>query len=265
MAKHKKEIIIFIALCLLISNPLWYLAYGNQESDYAIFFMMIASFSPMILTLIMTKITKEGWDNLGITFNLKKGWKIYLLSILGTTLLTYLADPVMLLLFPEHVTTTFTASNLTSIAIAMLLGTACFIECMGEELGWISYLFPRLEKVLGTMPACVVLGIIRAMWHLGILVLMDYPVVAFLEIMLSNISLQSFMVYMYKKSGSLFPCTISHGIANLMPIFLVYETSWYYTSVLPILVCFIPAAIYGVVGYLQMKKNGLLVKKRREK
>ena len=256
-----KKILIFTVLCLGISTPLWYLAYSNQEADYAVFCVMLASFLPAVLTLVITKITKEGWDNLGIAFNLKKSWKIYLLSMFGTTLLPYLADPLMLLLFPENVTTTFTPMELINIVIVMLIGTACFIECLGEELGWIGYLFPRLEKVLGTMPACVALGVIRATWHIGILVMMDYPVYGFIELLLSNVFLQSFMVYMFKKSGSLFPCTISHGISNLMPIFLVYDSSWYYTSILPMVVCLIPVVVYGVLAYLGMKKANLLCKK----
>lgn len=87
---------------------------------------------------------------------------------------------------------------------------------------------------------------------------MEHPVLSFIEIMMSNVCLQFFMVYLYKKSGSLFPCTISHGISNLMPIFLVYEKEWYYTSILPIIVAMIPELLFGVFGYIQLKRSGLL-------
>ena len=83
MSKLKREIFIFTSLCLLICNSLWYFAYSNQESEFSVFFMMIASFFPMILTLVITKITKEGWDNLGIVFNLKKSWRSCLAQYLG--------------------------------------------------------------------------------------------------------------------------------------------------------------------------------------
>lgn len=231
MSKLKREIFIFTSLCLLICNSLWYFAYSNQESEFSVFFMMIASFFPMILTLVITKITKEGWDNLGIVFNLKKSWRIYLISIFGTVLLVYMANPILLLFFPKNISTTFTMKELIHIAVMLLLGT-----------------------VFG----CVVLGVIRATWHLGILVWMEHPVLSFIEIMMSNVCLQFFMVYLYKKSGSLFPCTISHGISNLMPIFLVYEKEWYYTSILPIIVAMIPELLFGVFGYIQLKRSGLL-------
>ena len=258
MSNTKKEIIIFTIICLVVTNPLWYMAYKNPESDSAVFLTVIAGFFPMILALIITKITKEGWGNLGVKFNLKKGWKVYLISILGTTLLPYISDLLLMLIFQKHVTMNITTQAPLLILGAMLMGIACFIECLGEELGWIGYLFPRLEKVFGTTKACIFLGVIRALWHLGILIFMDFPIHSFFEIMLSNICLQFFMVYMYKKSGSLFPCTISHGISNLLPIFLVYENQWYYKSILPILVCSIPTILYGVLGYFQMKKSGLI-------
>lgn len=79
---------------------------------------------------------------------------------------------------------------MSNIAIGILIGTACFIECLGEELG-----------------------------------------------------------------------CISHGITNMLPIFLVYEKEWYYKSITPIFVGLIPVVIYGIYGFLRMKKTGLIVKK----
>ena len=111
MNKKKREIIIFVVLCLLISNVFWYIYYANEKTDYAIFFMVIASFFPMILSLIMTKITKEGWNNLGVKFNIKKGWKIYLLSIIGTAILPYLTYALLMSFFRNNVSTTFTINS----------------------------------------------------------------------------------------------------------------------------------------------------------
>lgn len=253
--KHTiRYIIIYLAALLPLANLCWFAAYSNQESDYAAMLVVAASFLPMALTLILAKISGEGWNHLGIIFNLKKSWKTYLLSIVGTVLLTYLADPFMLLFFPEKVSTSFTPAELPSILLYTLLGTACFIECLGEELGWISYLFPKLEAVLGTYVSCFLLGLIRGVYHLGILVVMEFPVTMFVEITLSNICLQPFLIYLFKKSGSVFPCSISHGISNLMPIFLVYESGWYYKNPCAILLCMIPSLMFGVGGIIGIRK-----------
>lgn len=203
----------------------------------------------------------ESGDGKRNVFHLKRSWKVYILSILSTVVLFYLADPLMLLYFPNQVTTTFSMGSIPKIALMALLGTAAFIECLGEELGWIGYLYPRLEKIMGTALSCVVLGIIRGAYHIGILVLMEYPLQMFAEITISNICLSFWMIYLYKKSNSIFPCSIQHGISNLLPIFLIYESSWYYTSVLPMVICMLPAALFGAFGLWRMAKTDTFVKR----
>lgn len=107
-------------------------------------------------------------------------------------------------------------------------------------------MYEKLEKLAGTAGACVLLGVIRGMYHLGMLVLMDYPVQMFIEITVSNICLSFFLVYLYKKSGSIFACSISHGISNLLPVFLIYEKAWYYTHIAAMLVMMVPSVVYAV-------------------
>lgn len=247
--KHNKKdalsAVIYTVIVLAVSNILWYFGYTNQESDYAMSFVILAQFFPMILCLIMSKITGEGWDNLGITIH-RKSWKYLLLSIIGSVIVTYAADPLMLMLFPENVSTTFLADKISQVLLMALLGTACFIECLGEELGWIGYLYGKLEKLFGTKPACIFIGIIRGLYHIGILVIMDYPIQGLIEIIISNICLSFFMVYLYKRSESIFVCSISHGICNLLPIFLTYENDWYYTHLSAMAVTMIPSLIYAV-------------------
>lgn len=253
----KWETTIYILFCLILANVCWYAAYANQEADYAVTLVMAASFLPMLLALVITKMTKEGWDNLGVAFHFRDTWSVYLLSVLSTLMMVYLADPLMLLCFPKQVSTTFSLESIPQIGIMTLIGTASLIECLGEELGWIGYLFPRLERTMGTMVACIVLGLIRGGYHVGIVILMDYPIQMFIEITISNILLSFWMVYMYKKSNSIFPCSIQHGISNLLPIFLVYESKWYYTSGMPIIICMIPAMILGGLGLWRMSKEKL--------
>lgn len=252
-----RYIVIYTGIVLVLANVCWYIGYSDPEAEYAAFLVVIASFLPMAVTLIMTKITGEGWNHLGIQFQLKKNWRIYLLAVGGTVLLTYFADPFMLMLFPGKVSSSFTMAGLPGILGDVLLGTACLIECLGEELGWISYLFTKLENVMGTLPACLLLGIIRGIYHLGILVWMEFPAAMFVEITLSNMCLQPFLAYMYKKSGSVFPCSISHGISNLLPIFLVYESQWYYTNIRAMAVCMLPAVLFGICGSIGLRRMEL--------
>lgn len=253
-------VIIYLILCLGISNLLWVLAYSNPEADGSMLFAMLAAFFPMLLALIMAKITGEGWNHLGIAFHFRK-WRYYLIAVLGTILLVYGSNPLMLLLFPAEVRSSFSPDRIGEILLMVLLGILCFIECLGEELGWIGYLFPKLEELVGTTGSILLLGLIRGCYHIGLLSFMDYPVQGFVELTISNILLQSFMVYLYKQSGSLFPCTIMHGISNLLPILLVYDNNWYYHSFFAMAVNMVPTAIIGIACYLIMKKKEILCKR----
>lgn len=193
-----------------------------------------------------------------MAFHIRKSWKIYLLSIFGSLAATYLAYPFMLLLFCNRVTVTFSMQTVGEICLMTLLGILCFIECLGEELGWMGYLFPKLEKLMGTIFACVVTGIARGVFHIGILIFMEYPVQGFVEITVSNVCMSFLMAYMFKGSKSVFPCSVQHGILNLLPIFMEYDNDWYYTSVLPMAVCMLPAVLLGGYGLWQMKHRKML-------
>ena len=240
-----KLAVLYIVIVLVAGNILWYIGYSNRESDDAVFCIVLAQFMPMLVCLFMSKISKEGWNNLGIKVQ-KKSWKYFLLSIIGSVIIVYAADPLALLLFPNDVSTNFSIREIANILLLTVFGTACFIECLGEELGWIGYLYEKLERLIGIGWACVLLGVIRGIYHLGMIVLMNYPVQMFVEITISNICLSFFMVYLYKKSGSIFACSISHGICNLLPVFLVYEEDWYYTHFPVMMVMMIPSVIYAL-------------------
>ncbi|MDO5147684.1 MAG: type II CAAX endopeptidase family protein [Eubacteriales bacterium] len=252
------EITVYVLACLVFSNMCWYLGYSNPNADSAAIFIIAASYLPMFLALVVTQITKEGWNNLGVAFHIKESWEIYVLSVLATLVIMYSAYPFMPFIFGKKVSVIFSLKTAGEICLMTVLGILCLIECLGEELGWIGYLFPKLEKIAGTVVACIVLGIVRGIYHIGILIFMEYPVQGFIEITVSNICLSFLMIYMFKKSKSIFPCSIHHGIANLLPVFLKYDNSWYYTSVLPMVVCIIPAALFGGYGFWQMKRQKMI-------
>lgn len=248
--------IAYTLIVLVFSNILWYIGYLHAESDLSMLMLALAQFLPMIVCLIMTKITGEGWNDLGINIK-RKSWRYYGISILVTVCLSYLMDPFMLFVFGKNVETTFTISNFKEIVLMTFLGTACCIECLGEELGWIGYLYGKLESSMGICKSCVLLGVIRGIYHIGILLHMNYPVQAFIEITITNICLSFFMVYVYKKSESIFACSISHGISALLPVYLVYSEDWYYTN--PFAMIFANVSVFVVGFYFLLRCKQLKV------
>ena len=61
------QAIVYTMIVLIVSNIFWCIGYKDEESATVNFFIMAAQFLPMIVCLIMTKITQEGWTNLGNT------------------------------------------------------------------------------------------------------------------------------------------------------------------------------------------------------
>lgn len=264
MKKLKIETLSYVIICLITANICWHFAYIYKEEIFSLPFIAVASFFPMILALIITKIKKESWKKLGFKLNIKTSWKVYLFSIVTSILLSYLAVPLMILIFKNQVSISLSSENVRMILLTPILGIITSIELMGEELGWIGYLFSKLEKLLGTVLACIILGIIRGIYHFGIIIVMDYPIHGLIELTISNIFLSFLMVYMFKKSKSLFPCCILHGLTNLFPIILVYESSWYYNSIVPMAVSMIPAVLIAIYCIWQMKNQKMIENKINE-
>lgn len=262
MKNKKLEIILYVIICLLLANVFWYCAYIYMKDIIGVVAMMLGSFIPMILALIFIKIFKGNYKELGFRLNMKKSWKIYLLSFIISVFLSYVATPLMLLIFHGKVSVDFTQETLMMLFLTPIVGTISSIEMMGEEIGWIGYLYPKLEKNNGTILACIILGIIRGFYHFGIIIVRDFPIHGLIELTVSNILLSFVMVYLFKKSKSLFPICLLHILLNLFPIILVYENSWYYTSIFPMIISMLPAIIISLYFICLMKKQNLIELKK---
>ena len=262
MKNKKIEIILYVIICLLLANICWYFTYNYMKETTGVIAMMLGSFIPMILALIFIKIFNGNYKELGFRLNIKKSWKIYLLSIIISVLLSYVAVPLMLLMFNGKVSIDFTQKTFMMLILTPIIGIISSVEMMGEEIGWIGYLYPKLEKNNGTISACIILGIIRGFYHLGIIIVRDFPIHGLIELTMSNVLLSFVMVYLFKKSKSLFPVCLLHILLNLFPIVLVYENSWYYTSIFPMIVSMLPAIIMSLYFIYLMKKQNLIELKK---
>lgn len=264
--KSRHYAFIYILTCLLLSNIMWYIGYAlyskDEEHPIAMILIMLTSFMPAFITLIMTKITKEGWESLPLHPHPIAAFKTYILTIVFTLLLTYLSDPFYLLFFKDNVTYSPEGCSLTGwlqVLLLCLLALAMSVEMLGEELGWMGYLFPKLEQLYGTTAAIAITGLIRALWHIGILVHMDHPVIGFLDLTISNILCQSLLVYITKKSNSVFPAAVSHGITLLCPIFLVYSEEFYAQNIFAMnSVGLISALCIGGLCYYLLNKENMI-------
>lgn len=262
MDKTKKEILIYVLSIITITNILWYVSYSlrmkDEKSVLSVLFLALACFMPAITALVMCVLTKIKFRTMLLFPNIKKSWKVYLLAIVVSLIMVYASDLLPLLFFPDNVS--IETANLTilffgKIILFTVISTLESIELLGEELGWMGYLFPRLEKEYGTFPGIIIVSVVRTLYHFAALILIEDSALAALfavfYLFINNLFLQSMLVYVTKKSNSVFPSAIIHAITNILPILsFVSLTEGFDRSIAFRSVGLIPCVIIGTIFYI---------------
>lgn len=234
----------------------------DEGSISSVLPLMVACFIPLITALSMCAITKTKFATLKVKPNIKKSWKIYLLAILVGLILVYSSDLIPLFVFPKDVYIAPDSKSilfLGKIALFTVISVIESIELLGEELGWMGYLYPRLEKEFGTFPGIVLMAVVRTLYHLVALILIagsaNDAIIAVLSLFINNLFLQSVLVYVTKKSDSVFPASIIHAISNiLVTLSFVTYPEGFDESILFRVVELIPVVVLGVLfGVLLFK------------
>lgn len=118
--------------------------------------------TPWLANIITRLVTREGWANLCLRPNLKRGWRFYLAAWLLPFLATIVGGALFSLLFPGSFdpalgvvqklveNSSSAAANpwaiLQSITLSMMFVSAPInaVASIGEEFGWRAYLLPKL-------------------------------------------------------------------------------------------------------------------------
>lgn len=266
MNTNKREILIFSSIVIFTANVMWGIGYYfrmiDEGSISSVLPLMVACFIPLITALVMCAVTKTKFETLKVKPNIKKSWKIYLLAILVGLVLVYSSDLIPLLVFPKNVSIAPESKSVLffgKIALYTIISVIESIELLGEELGWMGYLYPRLEKEFGTFPGIALTAVIRTLYHLVALILIAGSVndamIAVMSLFLNNLFLQSALVYVTKKSDSVFPASIIHAISNILVTlsFVTYPDG--FDERIPFrMVGLIPVVIIGILfGVLLFK------------
>lgn len=265
--KNKKEIFIYSLCVLIITNGLWFIGYHlrniNEKSILAILALALACFMPLIITLIMCIISKTKLRTLKIKPNIKKAWKIYLLAIFLGVFIVYSTDLIPLLFFSRNISLnpdSLTVNFFVQIILFTIISIIESIELLGEELGWMGYLYPRLEIEYGIIAGTVSTAVIRTLYHLVALILIgktiNGAILAILSLFINNLFLQSVLVYVTKKADSVFPSAIIHAISNILVVFSFVSYSEGFDETISFkLVSLIPVAITGLIFYALLFKD----------
>lgn len=261
-----KETVLFLVICLPITWLLGWIVYdglfGEEVIPRAQSVHTLSCFMPAITAIVLCVFTKERLWNLQFMPRLQKNAWIYPVAILLGVLTIGSGMLPTPFLFPEMASfrTEITGEMMFFSVLAVISGSCLqFFVGMGEELGWMGYLYPRMEKLFGLTGAVILSVIIRAGWHLMMTPWDEYLGFTMLIRCLNHIVLVCVGVWLTKKSASVVPVSVFHCLLNgLSSVFgqcidmdnTLYEASRYVLSLVQVL----PMVVIGVIFFIILKK-----------
>jgi len=240
----KRNIWVYLTIVFIVSFALQYgiCLKGGVESKAFRWMAQILMWIPGLLAIGMRIFTKEGFKNAGLRIG---KLKYYPLAIFLPVLITFLYMFISLGLglsgynselidfkggvvnFGKGIGMVLGTDSQTAVyfilnfIVTMIFGSVfAGILTMGEELGWRSYLLPKMTYNFGIVKGILLTGLIWGFWHFPIILMgynfPQYPVLgAFILMPFSTVCLGTISAFLYFKSESLFPAVLFHSSVNL--------------------------------------------------
>ncbi len=249
---EKKRIWLFIALAFGLTwvpgliLTLAGMRYGDALSG---FYLMACMLIPALASLLARAFTKEGFGMMGWGLGAKNGgWKWYLAAFFGPTLCMLLGAVAYFLIFPGRFDPSGGAMKaaLSQAGIAeaqiplvmgvqliqgLLLGPIINVPfTLGEELGWRSYLLPKLAGLCGQRKAILLSGLVWGLWHAPMIAMghnygtgyWGWPVLGILAMVVFCLAMGSFAAFLTFHTGSVWPAAMAHSGLNAITATPVY-------------------------------------------
>ena len=228
-----KRLVIFLLLAFGLAWIPWIImnkVCGYEEwfstNHYALF-AIPTLYAPALANLLTRWITKEGFSDMKLHLRLKGNWKYYLaawltvpvINILGTVVFNCVYGHWNLAEVAERLTF---EKGLTTVLYVLGIGPLVAFNTFGEEFGWRAYMNQKMEPLLGTAGTVIVGGILWGIWHAPLTVeghnfgkdYPGYPYVGFLLMILFCTALGAFLMWLTKRTDSVYPAAIAHAVNN---------------------------------------------------
>lgn len=285
MTKKRLGIYLLITFGIVWGITILYLFLGGSyEAPAMEFILLLSMLSPTIGVVVTRKVTKEGFRMtgkgsllLGIDLKNKK-WLYFLLAFIAPILYWDLGILLYYAIFPQA----FDLAALDTLEIPRRLlfliplsgiSSSFLVSffALGEEIGWRSYLYPKLEELYGTTKAVIIGGIIWGVWHFPAIYAghnfgHDYllePWSGFFVFTLQTIAMGGILFYFTKKTGSVWVAAFMHGAFNAFSgttiLGLTYSdeklSGVALESPLRLFIISIPSIIIGIILCRKMAKE----------
>lgn len=236
LTKKRLFIYLFISFALVWIPTIAYdVTGGNYDSPMMKLILAYSMLCPGMAVLITRQITGEGIAlvgkdslQLGIDFTNKK-WIWFVVGFIAPVLYCDLGQLLFMAIFPEtYHPAGFDAIELSGGYLVLIsvsgwvTGIVGSFGALGEEIGWRTYLYPKLEELMGPVKAVIVGGIIWGAWHYPAICMghtfgtgyWGEPWSGFFVFTVSSISMGALLYLVTKKTGSVWPAAIMHAVNN---------------------------------------------------
>lgn len=234
---NKKQEWLRIGLFVLISYVMLWIPtiILNKKVGFEVWFTSqkytllctIPIFSPAIANILTRLITKEGWKNSYLHLRLKGHMKHYIFALVLPVISGFFSGIFVDIFFGKfdlkEVSDNYSLTLIIGLTFT-ILGSAVTLAwyTFGEEFGWRAYLYPKLEKLVGTPLACLIGGIIWGLWHAPLTVAghnfgteyWGFPWLGVVLMTVSCIADGAILMWITKKVGSVYPASIWHAVNN---------------------------------------------------
>lgn len=270
---EKKTIIKQLGLFLIITLPVTWILMGvslhtgkgdAMSTPLGNLLYMIACFMPAIAGVVVCVFMKERIRTLNLLPKLQGNTKVYLLAIISAVVISIIDPLVMALFFPKVGRFSAEVSGVVIIFTVIqyvAIGCLQFFMLMGEEIGWMGFLFPRLEKMCGTTLGIVLTGVVRGLWHV-VLFLQDGKFMwqDFGMLIFTNIVGGCMLIMLTKMSKSVVPAAVFHSLTNSIPsVLLAFMTvdpvAYEEQEMIVTLAGYIPYVIIMAICYIVIIKR----------
>ena len=93
-----------------------------------------------------------------------------------------------------------------------------------EEFGWRGILQPKLEEKISFPLATIITGLIWSIWHFPLFFIQDRgPLIGIFTFTLSSIYMSFILASIYKKTNSIFYCSLFHGLINTLSTIFIFK------------------------------------------
>jgi membrane protease YdiL (CAAX protease family) len=196
--------------------------------------------APALAHILTRLLTREGWKDIGLRPNFRRGWLYWLMGWVLPSVMTIIGGALFFLVFPANFDPKLARvqqlmANSPSLAHFSPWGVMAFetivavlvspiansLATFGEEFGWRAYLLPRLLP-LGWRKAMLLLGLIWGVWHWPVIFMgyeygFNYPGYPYLGPLLFiwiTFCFGVFLAWLTLRAKSVWPAVIGHAAIN---------------------------------------------------